>query len=177
MIQIEEAVVRQALELRALADKFSEGWHDGIKIDAADIMLLTSVADALEQPAQQCQDCEGMGMRDGVGEQCDKCNGSGEQPAQDTPKIGCVNHDCDACKAQQEPFGYFRYDLRLDAWVQNRAGLTGTPFYTRPQAPLTDEQFRAIKNSLSRQEGWDGDGWDLALKEAIEAAHGIKGEK
>ena len=36
--------------------------------------------------------------------------------------------------AQQEPFGYFRYDLRLDAWVQNRAGLTGTPFYTSPPA-------------------------------------------
>ena len=42
--------------------------------------------------------------------------------------------------------------------------------------PLTDEEFRAILRSLSRQQGWDGDGWDLALKEAIEAAHGIKGE-
>ena len=41
--------------------------------------------------------------------------------------------------------------------------------------PLTDEEFRAILRSLSRQQGWDGDGWDLALKEAIEAAHGIKG--
>jgi hypothetical protein len=52
------------------------------------------------------------------------------------------------------------------------------PLYTKPQQPstivrtwveLTDEQFQAIRNSLSRQEGWDGDGWDLALKEAIEA--------
>ena len=44
--------------------------------------------------------------------------------------------------------------------------------------PLTDEQFQAICNRLSRQGGWDGDGWDLALKEAIEAAHGIfKDEK
>ena len=34
---------------------------------------------------------------------------------------------------------------------------------------LTDEEFRAILRSLSRQQGWDGDGWDLALKEAIEA--------
>jgi hypothetical protein len=33
---------------------------------------------------------------------------------------------------QAQPFGYFRYDLRLDAWVQNRAGITGTPFYTTP---------------------------------------------
>ena len=50
--------------------------------------------------------------------------------------------------------------------------------YTTPpqRKPLTDEEFRAILRSLSRQQGWDGDGWDLALKEAIEAAHGIKGE-
>ena len=50
-----------------------------------------------------------------------------------------------AWPAQQEPFGYFRYDLRLDAWVQNRAGLTGTPLYTSPPASkpwvgLTDEE-------------------------------------
>jgi hypothetical protein len=57
----------------------------------------------------------------------------------------------------------------------------GTKFYTKPYVPeerqpkpLTDEQFQAIRRSLFRQEGWDGDGWDLALKEAIEAAHGIK---
>jgi hypothetical protein len=48
--------------------------------------------------------------------------------------------------------------------------------YKPPQQrkPLTDEQFQAIRNNLFRQDGWDGDGWDLALKEAIEAAHGIK---
>jgi hypothetical protein len=32
-----------------LADRFSEGWHDGIKIDASDIVLLTDVANAIEQ--------------------------------------------------------------------------------------------------------------------------------
>jgi hypothetical protein len=44
---------QQALELRRLADKFSEGWHDGIKIDATDVMLLAEVAAALEQPEQE----------------------------------------------------------------------------------------------------------------------------
>lgn len=57
----------------------------------------------------------------------------------------------------------------------------GIPLYTHPaqQAkpqPLSDEQFQRIKRSLFRQHGWDGDGWDQALKEAVEAAHGIKGE-
>jgi hypothetical protein len=45
--------IEQALELRALADKFSEGWHDGIKIDASDIMLLTQVANAIEDAEKQ----------------------------------------------------------------------------------------------------------------------------
>ncbi len=51
---------------------------------------------------------------------------------------------------QQEPFGYFRYDLRLDAWVQNRAGIQGTPFYTSPPAQrtwqgLTDEEIDMLE--------------------------------
>ena len=42
------------LAIEALAVKFSEGWHEGIKIDASDIMLLNDAAQALaEQPAQQ----------------------------------------------------------------------------------------------------------------------------
>jgi hypothetical protein len=41
--------LEQAQELRQLAEKFSEGWHDGIAIDASDVMLLLNVANALEQ--------------------------------------------------------------------------------------------------------------------------------
>jgi hypothetical protein len=43
------------------------------------------------------------------------------------------------------------------------------PAAQRQWVGLTDEQFQAIRSRLSRQDGWDGDGWDLALKEAIEA--------
>jgi hypothetical protein len=32
----------------------------------------------------------------------------------------------------QEPFGYFRYDIRLDAWVQSRDSNQGAAFYTHP---------------------------------------------
>jgi hypothetical protein len=38
--------------LRDLADKFSKGWHDGIKIDATDIELLADAAAALAEPEQ-----------------------------------------------------------------------------------------------------------------------------
>lgn len=41
------------LALEELADRFSEGWHEGIKIDASDIMLLSKAAEALAQPEQE----------------------------------------------------------------------------------------------------------------------------
>lgn len=37
------------LALEELANRFSEGWHEGIKIDASDIMLLSKAAEALAQ--------------------------------------------------------------------------------------------------------------------------------
>jgi len=33
---------------------------------------------------------------------------------------------------EQEPFGYFHYAVHLDAWVQNRDGDKGVPFYINP---------------------------------------------
>ena len=41
------------MELEELAVRFSKGWHEGIKIDASDIMLLNEAAQALAQPAQE----------------------------------------------------------------------------------------------------------------------------
>lgn len=76
---------------------------------------------------------------------------------------------------EPKPFGYFRYDLRLDAWVQNRAGLTGTPFYTSPpkREPLTDEEIYLATNQIDRNER----GWAMKFARAVEAAHGITGEQ
>lgn len=50
---------------------------------------------------------------------------------------------------RQEPFGYFRYDLRLDAWVQNRESNKGVAFYTAPpqRQPLTRKDVLAIIDS------------------------------
>ena len=45
----------------------------------------------------------------------------------------------------QEPYGYFRYSIQLDAWVQNREKNIGTAFYTAPPkrewVGLTDEEI------------------------------------
>jgi hypothetical protein len=85
---------------------------------------------------------------------------------------------------KQEPFGYFQYCFRLDAWVQNRQSDKGQRFYTSPLQlqPLTDEQIvDAVREAdLDWHKGWTLD--DEApnrfttFARAIEAAHGIKGE-
>jgi hypothetical protein len=66
---------------------------------------------------------------------------------------------------EQEPFGYFRYDLRLDAWVQNRAGLTGTPFYTAPPrrewVGLTEEDLVECDEAEYKAARY----WEAKLKE------------
>ena len=47
-------------------------------------------------------------------------------------------------RTEQEPFGYFQYDIRLDAWVRNRKSNRGAAFYIRPPqrtwVGLTDEE-------------------------------------
>jgi len=75
-----------------------------------------------------------------------------------------------ALEAKDEPFGYFKYDLRLDAWVQNRESNQGVAFYTTPpqRKPLTDEEITEI---FSTTKGLD---FYLNFARAIEAAHGIK---
>jgi len=49
------------------------------------------------------------------------------------------------------------------------AGIAESEAVKRKWVSLSDEEFRAICKSLFRQDGWDGDGWDLAIKQAIEA--------
>jgi hypothetical protein len=70
-----------------------------------------------------------------------------------------TNHDdelyeaIDALRArlaqpEPEPYGYLQYDIRLDAWVQNRSSNKGVAFYTTPPQRewqgLTDEDVKDI---------------------------------
>jgi hypothetical protein len=36
-----------------------------------------------------------------------------------------------ALEAKDEPFGFFKYDIRLDAWVQSRDSNKGVAFYIK----------------------------------------------
>ena len=76
-----------------------------------------------------------------------------EQPSQqDIPKIGCVNHDCDKCKAQQqepelEPDAWDRcegVDRQCRSWCGSRRCVShwreAPPPASKPWVGLTDEE-------------------------------------
>jgi hypothetical protein len=73
-----------------------------------------------------------------------------------------------------KPYGYVRADnsgifiYGTDKFEPPQDVELVPVYLAREWVGLTDEQFQAIKDSLFRQDGWDGHGWDLALKEAIE---------
>lgn len=104
------------------------------------------------------------------------------QDDHNTPKIGCVNHDCDKCKAQQ-PVAYV-YEREVDGFGLRKDVKflkpveVGSDLYTSPpqRNPLTDEEIDKLPwgphegNPMTFAEGLR----DFAR--AIEAAHGIKGD-
>jgi hypothetical protein len=61
---------------------------------------------------------------------------------------GCVGVCSKGQAEKQEPYGYFRYDIQLDAWVQDRESTQGVAFYTAPPkrewVGLTDEERKAF---------------------------------
>ena len=54
---------------------------------------------------------------------------------------------------EQEPFGYFQLDLRMDAWVQNRTAKKGVAFYTAPPSkPVSgmDECRKSLQEKMNK---------------------------
>jgi hypothetical protein len=93
-------------------------------------------------------------------------------------KIGCVNHDCDQCKAQpeQEPVAWMDVDGNVSD--NNDHKCFPIPLYTQPpqRKPLTkEEMFEAIRplysSEMSARIAVDHSEDEYR---AIEAAHGIK---
>ena len=99
--------------------------------------------------------------------------------------IGCVNHDCEKCKAQtQAPVAHCKVRLlrgdesfpkvEID-WVNQP--IRG-PLYTFPpqRKPLSAEQVSEICAAWTDENGNTGSFGRRQIARAIEAAHGIKGE-
>ena len=85
-----------AQALRELANKFSEGWHDGLRIDASDIVLLSDAAGALaanEEGAATSSDVDDAEYRltDAIwvyGEAC--IHGDASDIANKTERVECL---------------------------------------------------------------------------------------
>lgn len=96
------------------------------------------------------------------------------QDDHNTPKIGCVNHDCDKCKAQQ-PVAYvyerevdgfgLRKDVKFLKPVEVGSDLYASPPASKP-LPFNQEELYELDDSLrlAYKLGW----------RSAEAAHGIK---
>ena len=99
------------------------------------------------------------------------------QPEQE-PKIGCVNHDCDQCKAQpeQEPVAW---TLLLTGEHHGLVGKAGDKFVGHPEHYERVDVYTAPPQRKPLTV-WEIELWAakpinrVALCRAIEAAHGIK---
>jgi hypothetical protein len=110
-----------------------------------------------------------------------------------------------ALEAKDEPFGFFQYDIRLDAWVQNRINNKGVAFYTIPPQRIPQDVPQIPQEHSSNESAYQRgylDGMskrpqpltddqitliiadcasshqhtDIHLARAIEQAHGILGK-
>ena len=125
------------LGLGELAVRFSKGWHEGIKIDALDIVLLNEAAEALAQPAQEPVAGTKTWFEDGkVVTQYLTAKDIYKEPAQEPVAwMHPVNKAC----VTTDPTAYAR----------------GIPLYTtppqRPWVGLTDEEIQPRLNGLPTQ--------------------------
>jgi hypothetical protein len=71
---------------------------------------------------------------------------------------GDIEHFAELVRAEaekQEPYGYFRYDIKLDAWVQNKEGTQGVAFYTAP-VHASDISQERVDETAKRKHEWVG---------------------
>jgi hypothetical protein len=77
---------------------------------------------------------------------------------------GCVGACSKTAPPKQEPYGYFRYDIKLDAWVQNKENTQGVAFYTTPSKP-----YDPMENNADYERGFI-DGRADQMKSSVDKA-------
>jgi len=129
---------------KAMAKRFSEGWHEGIKIDASDIMLLSQAAEALAQrTAPACPECKAEVLYE-----CVACSSNNYPPQ----------------RTEQEPVAWLvefengEQELHFD---EQSVGEIHTPLYTHPPQRTEPSQQKKVWTF------WDLSGGDIA--DAIKA--------
>ena len=138
--------------------KLALDWYDSGNENPDDFAnMIKQVIALAQQPAQGCDYCNHPQY---VGTKCKNCGR--EQPAQDEPVAVYVGETW--CGSVVRLYD----DLPLE-----------TPLYTRPQArePLTDEQIATIRIDEEFDQWGISEAAFKYVARAIEAAHGITGEK
>jgi hypothetical protein len=124
MNEQQRAAVKQALEALETAWTYDENNADGYYFGATEAIKQVIAQDALHKMAE---DSRTSGLR-----------------LDDWDKIGCVHHDCDQCKAVQEPVAWrVKVETKLrdgsvDVGYQLRnekLSVYDEPLYTTPPAP------------------------------------------
>jgi hypothetical protein len=159
------AAVKQALEaLESERDKYLEwGDEDGAPEDVYEaITALQSIIsqDALDKKAESARE---LGLS-----------------YDDAPKIGCVNHDCDQCKAVQEPVAkVYRHGESGNGtpwhgikWLDEGVNMPdGTLLYTTPPAaqpaPVQEPEQKPMHPELKKMYE---DFFDKCFKETVDLA-------
>jgi len=100
-----------------------------------------------------------VGLKHGNGEHADDASsymtkGSDKRPAGKSKRLDEIWRELHASDPDQKPYGYFQYDIRLGAWVQNREKNIGVAFYTKPAVwvGLTEEELYAVRVPMSPEE-------------------------
>jgi hypothetical protein len=77
------------------------------------------------------------------------------QIVSDSRKVLTALRQAIAEAEKQEPYGYFRYDIQLDAWVQNKESAQGVAFYTAPVHAIDMSQERVDETAKDRHEPYN----------------------
>jgi len=68
-----------------------------------------------------------------------------------TKSLHTIRTAIEQAEKQAEPFGYFQYDVKLDAWVKSKTN-NGVAFYTTPPAAQSQDIKSGIE-TVAAQEG------------------------
>lgn len=146
-----DEALKLAQDLRTLADRFSEDWHDGIKIDASDIMLLTDAAATLAEPAQPQEPLFKplIDLHPGLAEELKAMDAPAQQ---EHVERGGLRFYTNGAERQ-----HWKADGSID-FKDEQGNVTmtiaaGSITSSQPSKPLTDEQmFEMVK--IAWRHGW-----------------------
>jgi hypothetical protein len=115
--------------------KLAKAWFERNTYGDEAAEVYEAIEQALEQPVQEpleyWNEVEGWVKIDEVREHFDSVGCGTIYKTAGDGRVPLTAAKPTQQKLWPEPFGYFQYDIRLDAWVQNCINNKGVAFYTK----------------------------------------------